>query len=558
MRQIFSADFETNNSYINIDNEKTAVWLADIYDIKNDRHYTESNIHDFFKRVLKTGGGIFYFHNLKFDGQFILHYLLRNNYTYSNEKVLNVGEFYSLISDRGVYYMIKACIGYYRGRKVICEFRDSSKKINGSVEQIANDYELPLKKGVIDYKEYHDKNYVATDNDIEYIHNDTAIIGTVINQQHTTGMNKLTTSSDSLSLYKDFLRGNYRNFFPVVDYDTDIFFRDAYRGGVVQVNEQFGGIIINANVYVYDVNSMYPGVMATALLPYGIPKYFNGKPKPTKSYPLYICEVEVCFSLKKGHRPTLLRKSLGFKKIEYVTSTFGELEKFRLTNVDLELLKEHYDIHDIQYICGYYFRGSTKLFKEFIEPLYERKCKSKGAVKQQAKLILNALYGKFGTNPRHVERIPYLDDSGKLSFKNGNTTIEEPEYTAMACFITSYARKKLFDAIHANIDTFVYCDTDSIHTTAVAKDIDIDDYALGCWSLEKIYTKAKYIAQKTYMGEKENGAVDIKICGAPKSIKEHVTFDNFKIGATYEGKLLPRKVYGGVVLVDTTFTIKAR
>lgn len=557
MRDIYSADFETNNSEVAISCKRTTVWLADIYNPITRRHYTTTSIHDFFKQLLKLGGGIYYFHNLKFDGQFILHYILRNGYKYTNAKKINVGEFYSLISDRGVYYMIKVAIGYYRGKKVICEFRDSSKKINGSVEQIANDYKLPIKKGSIDYNAHHEKSGEVSTDDIDYIHGDTEIIGVVLLDQHKLGMTKLTTSSDSLGVYKDFLRGNYRNFFPVVDYETDCFFRSAYRGGVVQVNEHVAGLTLNTPIYAYDVNSMYPSVMATAILPYGIPKKFNGKPKPTKAYPIYIVEVEVCFDLKKGHRPTLLRKSLGFKKIEYVSSTHGEVELFVVTSVDLALLFTHYEIHEIHYNGGYYFHGSTKLFTDFIKPLYKQKCESTGAVKAQAKLILNSLYGKFGTNPKHVERIPYLNGD-VLTFKNGVTTIEEPEYTAMAAFITAYARKKLFESIHDNIDSFIYCDTDSIHITAMAKNIEIDDVALGCWSLEKIYVKSRYLAQKTYMGEKENGERDIKICGAPKSIKQLVTFDNFAIGMTYDGKLTPRKVKGGVVLVDTTFTIKER
>jgi hypothetical protein len=37
-----------------------------------------------------------------------------------------------------------------------------------------------------------------------------------------------------------------------------------------------------------------------------------------------------------------------------------------------------------------------------------------------------------------------------------------------------------------------------------------------------------------------------------------VTFDNFKIGLTVPGKLLPEIVPGGVVLKDSLFTVKER
>ena len=42
----------------------------------------------------------------------------------------------------------------------------------------------------------------------------------------------------------------------------------------------------------------------------------------------------------------------------------------------------------------------------------------------------------------------------------------------------------------------------------------------------------------------------------PKALHKLVTFDNFKTGAVYGGKLLPKIVPGGVVLTDTTFKIQ--
>lgn len=557
--KIYSADFETNNAQKNIEYDYTNVWAYDICTVNNNvfLHYTGKNIHDFIKNCLDLGGGIFYFHNLKFDGQFILHYLLRNNYKFSTEKKLNVGEFYSLITERGVYYMIKACIGYHNSRRVIVEFRDSSKKIVGSVEKIAQDYNLPIKKGSIDYTIEHSGHRELTVEEIEYIRNDTEIIARVLQEQYLNDMTKLTYSSDSLNKYKECLHGNYRRFFPVVDYDTDCFFRDSYRGGVVMINPMYEGCVITQHVYCYDINSGYPYIMCTKCLPYGEPVAFFGLPRPNNKYPLFIVEVKVCFDLKKGHYPTLLRKSLGFKKIEYMTSTNGEIETLVLNSVDLELLLEHYNIHEIEYTHGYYFQGSTKLFAKYLQPIYEAKSNSEGAIRELNKLLMNGLSGKFGTNPKHVQRIPHLVD-GKIQFSNGDITIEEPEYTPVISFVTAYLRRMLYSVIHNHRDTFVYSDTDSIHSLEEIHDIDIDKKRMGAWDLEKVYIKSKYLAQKTYMGQKKNGQLDIKICGAPQSVKKYVNFDNFRIGATYGGKLLSRRVRGGVVLKDSTFTIKKR
>ena len=42
----------------------------------------------------------------------------------------------------------------------------------------------------------------------------------------------------------------------------------------------------------------------------------------------------------------------------------------------------------------------------------------------------------------------------------------------------------------------------------------------------------------------------------PDKSKSFVTFENFKQGSTYEGKLRPVTVNGGVVLEEILFTIK--
>ena len=118
--------------------------------------------------------------------------------------------------------------------------------------------------------------------------------------------------------------------------------------------------------------------------------------------------------------------------------------------------------------------------------------------------------------------------------------------------------------------------------------IDIDDYRLGAWKLESKFTKGKFIRQKCYIEENEiteeeyykklndedyDGNIYEKdgryfelnttIAGLPKNLGKYINFDNFKIGfsilkndITKEHKLTYKHVKGGVMLVDTDFTIK--
>ena len=50
--------------------------------------------------------------------------------------------------------------------------------------------------------------------------------------------------------------------------------------------------------------------------------------------------------------------------------------------------------------------------------------------------------------------------------------------------------------------------------------------------------------------------INITCAGMPKSCYKYVDWNNFKVGLTVPGKLTFKHVKGGVILVDTDFTIK--
>ena len=90
-----------------------------------------------------------------------------------------------------------------------------------------------------------------------------------------------------------------------------------------------------------------------------------------------------------------------------------------------------------------------------------------------------------------------------------------------------------------------------------------------------VFHKAKYIRAKTYLESPylKDGKVlenpsdldetciksdepEVKCAGMPDNCKKDVTYENFKCGAIYEGKLMPKVIKGGVVLRETTYQIK--
>lgn len=564
--KIYTADFETANAQYNIDNNITWVWLWDICDIENYEHRHGKDIESFIDALSDIAPCTLYFHNAKFDVSFILDYLLKNGYKYSSARVLKKNKLKTLIADTGVFYSLKFKVNKGKITRLV-EIRDSNKKIQGTVDRIAKDYKLPILKESIDYMEFKPIGYDANSDEIRYIEHDTEIIARVLNIQYENGLTKLTSASDTFYKYKELIgKQRFEKIFPTVDIEVDDYIRKSYRGGVVQVNKKYKMVELH-DVEVYDVNSMYPAQMCNALLPYGKPKFFKGRYKYNICYPLYIQRINVCLKLKPNHQPTILHKGFMFLSNTYLEDTENELIELTLTSIDMELMFKHYYVYDIEYLDGYMFKGSFSLFKDFIMPIYKLKCESSGAIKQLNKIYLNSLYGKFATSPRHINKTPSIVED-IVKYSSDPLEIEKPIYTAVASFITAYARYCLFKAIQDNFDKFVYCDTDSVHIIKGDFKGEIHDSKLGAFKLEKVYAKAIYLGQKAYIGYKLNKdseigvypsyTKDLKLAGCSENCKKAIEDFNFKVGTVVHGKLLPKTVVGGTVLVPTDFTIKDR
>lgn len=548
INNVFVADFETNT-----DPERASVWAWDLCSIQTYEHLSGTNIELFFETLgsLVHECIVVYFHNLKFDGTFILCYLLKQNLKYvkSDDFNFDEGTFSCIVDSMKKFYSISVKVN---GVKI--EFRDSLKKIPSSVDNIAKSFELDLNKLSIDYNIYRDPySHVLTDDEAEYIMHDTEIIARVLNQFYINGMDYLTLSSDCFNLYKKQIgKDAFDIAYPVLSNATDRDIRRAYFGGICYANKT--GVDLH-NVMCYDVNSMYPSIMYNCFLPFGIPAIHVGRPYYKENH-LYILHIKIALNVKKDFLPFYMKSGGIFFQNEFVKNTEGEMLEIWITNVELELVMKHYD-YDVEYIDYLEFKASKKLFKNYIEPIYQAKCIDTGAKKQLDKFKLNMLYGRFGLNPLRVSATPYLEE-GVLKFKNDTPKYVAPVYTAIAVFVTAHARIKLVNAIQENYENFVYCDTDSIFLTAEAKGIEIHDNKLGAWKLEKTFDTLRVIGAKTYCGILDNGKKLVKVCGAPGCVKDAITLDNFVEGLTLSGKLIPKNVKGGVVLKDTDFTIKAR
>lgn len=603
----FVADFETTTNP-----NDCRVWAYALCEVGTDKDVIVGNSLDGFMnwcRIQKENHKI-YFHNLKFDSQFIMVWLFKHGFKHvTDQRDKQSKTFSTLISDKGLYYQLEVI--FERKGKVVNKvvFQDSLKLIPLSVDQIAKSFKLPISKLEIDYKRHDNlpEGSSLTSEEIEYVKNDVKIVAYALEYFFSQGLNKMTIGACALEEYTRLIaKKNFKRFYPPPQYDADV--RQSYKGGFTYLNPEFAGKVVKEGM-VFDVNSLYPSVMMGCndeYLPFGTPIFYKGEYKKDNIYPLYVQMLRCQFELKEGMIPTIqIKHGYGFRGNEYLTTSDGLEVVLCLTNVDLELFLQHYDVYNLEYISGWKFRGckGDGLFGAYIDKWSEIKIQSKKdgnhGMYLIAKLFLNNLYGKFGTGTTIKSKIPYLSEiDDVIHFTDSEEEEKDGVYIAMASFITSYARYKTITSAQKIEDNyragkskvrFVYADTDSLHLTLngeseenFMKDcgLDIDETKLGAWDYESKFVQAKFLRQKSYIEKQfiseedyEKGIktgehflytkdkkgfyyLKITVAGMPKGCYPYVNFDNFNIGAKYKGKLQPKRVPGGVVLNEVDFTIK--
>ena len=564
----FTADFETSTWL----SDESFVWAWAICEIGNvDNIRIGNTIETFMELVEKENNPIILFHNLKFDGEFILYWLMKNGFEYTEKKERKDRTFSTLISDMGLFYEIEVYFEVGKKTRKVT-FQDSMKIINQSVDSIAKTFKLPESKLSIDYNQPRKRGHILTKEEEEYIKHDVIIVAKGLDYLYTMGLTRMTAGSNALNEYKDIItKKQFDKIYHKLSYEADKDLRQAYKGGFTYLNPIYAGVDVGSGE-VLDVNSLYPSVMYNALLPFGEPCFYEGIYKMDKAYPLYIQRITCSFNLKEGKIPTIQIKHRQFLDNEYLTSSNGDIVALTLTNVDLKLFLEQYDVEDLVYECGWKFKAIHGLFKNYIDKWIgiknEATLSGNKGMRQVAKIMLNSLYGKFSTGMDVRSKVPYLEND-IVKYQ-----ITEPErrdgvYLPMGAFITSYARERTIRTSQAiktyslkkyHKDLYCYSDTDSIHTLLPIEELkqfcEIDDVKLGAWKHESHFTKARFVRQKTYL-EEIDGEMKITCAGLPSRCYDQVEWNQFKVGMKVDGKLRFKHVKGGVNLVEEEFTLKA-
>lgn len=598
-RLCWSADFETTTNP-----NDCRVWAFALSNIEEPEKVLYGNSLEDFIEFCKhpKENYTMYFFNLKFDGAFILDYLLKHDFEYIQDKKDRADNtFTTLITDSGQFYSIEIYFKVKNHHTNKVTIIDAMKIFpNFSVERIAKGFGLPISKLKLDYKLDRPVGHELTPEEIAYIKNDVVIVACALKEMFKRGLNKMTIAGDSMADFKARFDKPFRQIFPKLSKQMDGEIRKSYRGGFTYLNPLYKDKVTGRGVTL-DVNSLYPSCQRNELQPFGQAVLFDGKYEYDPVHPLYIQKISCKFELKNGKIPSIqIKNSFSFIANEYLESSNDEYVELTLTKPDYELFTEQYDVIDPKYLGGFKFMAHRGYFDCYIDHWMEQKIQASKdknpAQRQIAKLCLNSLYGRFALSIECRKKTPIIDHKEKLNFVNEMPEEREPVYIPVASFITAYGRNKTirtsqkirdWSLEHKGFDAYIYSDTDSIKALLTDEDIEelkkvieIDDYKLGAWALEEHFDRFLGIRQKCYITEVE-GQVHVTVAGLPKYLAPLITFDNFKRGFTTSGltiekmreiarengateeeiealhhKLTYTHVDGGVILTDTDFTIK--
>lgn len=453
----------------------------------------------------------------------------------------------SIHNDMGARYAYKLWVPYKNENRHVyvhaTEYRDFMKLITGGLSRLLVDLDVkdnegnPIRKLTMEYQSVQAEHVQdLTDDEIDYCKNDVKglyfavkIFNEVIEQNtdghlHIFGNNTNVMTAGGMAKF-ELLRSlypklntkkkcihKYKQDHPLT-VEQDKYLRDnhLYRGGIAFVNPYLKGkMLTGSKMRRYDVNSEYPFSMASIddLIgkPFKIPveEYDAMDPKKKAEYEAIYMLTSVTGDVKQGY--------LGLWYDPFIkdyTEHINENGLHLMFEREFNEMLNWYDNLEISMEYVMLVKKGMKNYAPFVFKNYEQKAlasKEHNNVKKQFyKLLLNSSYGKLAERIERVKgHYEINNETGAVHFVQDE--VEQDAGASMSvlvgALVTCYARCYILSKIreiHGDKmrDSFVYIDTDSIHTF---KEYDkADAVALGGLKLEAVCDAVKYLAPKTYV-----------------------------------------------------------
>jgi len=456
-----------------------------------------------------------------------------------------------------------------------------------------------LREEVININEYNlikNENWSVKEETLTYLQNDLISLYQVIekfnkhlyNNYSIHIVESLTISSLTMNV---FLRNYYKNNIPLIKQKSvynDL--KKSYYGGITEVYRPYG-----KNLYLYDVNSLYPFVALNSMpglnciYKDNINKDFSELKNNIFGY--FYCRINA---------PMGYLGLLPYRTKSGLISPIGMFEGFYFSE---ELKFAYENGYKITVLSGYQFDKTENVFNDYVKHLYEIKSTTKDdVIRAITKSLLNNLLGRWGLNinkyitrfvshnefewikeTREIRSFRYVEDKvlvtydkevsqdvcdlHKLDYRkvlldnieNESDLLTEHDKfndvsVAISSAVTSYARI-FMNRIKLDIlekgGRLYYTDTDSI-VTDIKLDNKLVGNDIGQFKLVHEINEAYFISNKSYALKTTNNKTIIKCKGFAS---DSLSFEDFE--KVYNGNVIERtrresrKDYNkGVIIYD--------
>lgn len=376
------------------------------------------------------------------------------------------------------------------------EIRDSMAILPMALKKLGAKFEIKIEKLERERREIYKAEIMR------YCMNDCVVLlEAVQNFYSRAGCRRLTIASQA----SHELRAIYPDL-PKMDDVQHTEFRPYFFGGRVQCFEKG---IIEGDFSLYDVNSMYPSVMAFEQHPYGNAYAKTGYSKtslPDNGAGFFDGVVDT-----NGAFPVRLKD----KTTPYIVGRNIEV------HVTMHELLAAIDCGLVQNIRGnMWLPENTTDFSKFILPHFESRKKAKAIGDDGAdlyhKLIPNSSYGRFAMSPDGRDEVYFAEEGEDIKslhekgyeisdydLDSERAILKRPvtkpwlfyEDVATGASITGAARARLMRAI-AGAERPIYCDTDSLLCEGINEKVGND---LGQWKHELDCDTAAIAGKKLYV-----------------------------------------------------------
>ena len=555
-------------------------------DFKNSDEMLSNSILDLLKK--EYNHHVVYIHNLSnFDGVFLIRILgilqklddnIKIKITKRDSAIINISISYNKITlnIRDSLSMLPSSL-----RNLAKSFKVDDKSI--FPYNFVNNFKIPLDyvgaapkfiffdkitiKEYFIYSKNFKNNWSLRDETIKYCLQDCITLyqilvkfNSLIYKKFKVNINRYPTLP---SLAFGIFRSNFLGYnlnkdkkIPILVGEIYDFIRKSYTGGAVDMYIPHS----KEKMFCYDVNSLYPFVMATNEMPLGVPKHFTINNLPNSDFdfisfykkefgqkPFGFFKVKITSPTKLQHPiiQTKIKTPAGLRTVAPLGTWTDVIFSEEMYNA--EKLGYKFEIHE-----GYIFKKGN-IFKGYINNLYKIKetTPKSDPMYLISKLLMNSLYGRFGmdykmenhsfvnkeeltdliqnkfielSNPIQIEDNLFLVSFLDLK-KYENVEIDYfHEYNisvSIAAAISSYARIHMSQFKNNKKYKIFYSDTDSIYINKKLSKLFVSSTELGKLKLENIFTESTFLAPKVYGGRLESGEEIIKVKGLRHNVIEN-------------------------------------